>query len=1305
MKKVLVLTVLFAAGAALLAETRSVVHDGYRYTFNLNPDGSDCWDNPITAVSLDSILPADPRCAPSNSFKESTVIDLCAVEKIIEASIDCKSEGIPPVRLVEFADGLIENVWNPDLVTEVNLPGALRDIDQFLNDYCSPGDYAYEAFFPKLCSVNILGDGEFASSDGAVYTSDLKELWFCPYAKTSLKIPPACTTIGDDAFWYCHGLETITGGEGLLYVGTDAFGPTSDDACESEPSPADYDDEENAIPFVRKFQPGTFMMLGNMVFGYRGRSVPQRLVLPKGIRAIADNAFSDDKFAGVKIVDDNDVDPKTGRRDSRLRWVGSNAVDNDNLEEPGILGGVIVDFRNRTLAEKADPAAWTDRTIVAITPYAYSGNPHVTGITIPASVEEIGDSCFAECYNLASVTFRGTPQRLGDFVFNHCLNLKSVRFETATLPPAETSNGFYNCTPEDLVTYVPGAAVNWPVVTVDGQDMWKNRALSRSIRVIAQEGVYGKWTLAQLGVTVPKAGTVFTPKAYGLPSGLVLKSNAAVRNKKKVIITRAKTSWWIEGAPLESLDYETRPAYIVVTLNGKAVWQPLQFEVRPMEPVVVNPELVVNTQAADFALDGVGKGWSVSGLPPGLKFTAVAIKASTLKTKIGRITRTTRLPAHKAYRVYGTPTQAGTFTVTAKKKMSNGYYSLKKFEIRVQTELGIVPFAKPEILSGFSGGSEIQKATLGLTDQLRDVVVSAGTTLSASGLPKGMSLVLRDGRYVFEGVPAAGGTYYVTLTAMKNGMKVVRRMPVRFTGMPSWLVGTYNGDVEFSDEDGNESHALTTISITSLGKVTGKFLYRGNTFNFSRTGLSRDPVHGRYYVKDVVAGYVPVNSKGKPLTSKTQTRPIGTLYISNTPCGAVIDAHYVSNPDDESTGDAVWVTAKKNLWATDYKSIGSVLSKISPATTIADPKHSTWKLKIGLSSSGTVKAVLTVQNTGCYEMVNNGKTSKRQLVPYKASCATVLLPETTPQEGVGPFCGYAYLVFPPETKKLGRGTYRFPGCYRRIELPRLQSDSSALWSTGEFRTQAEAALPSASGGSTWYKGLFSLKVSQYNADSKRYFGTFKPEGCAPIEIKGTFKKSTEGGAAGVAGGSVTIYTSRVRLPFPNGGSIIVNLVLRPFGQIGCLEAYSQINADSQLGADYQNCYFTTLGYAYQNIWIRPETGLEFTQPSIMAHSVKVKDFPASLGKTLTCEFEDDGRCRLTLVSCKDGQDMSTTYFSAIENVTVQRIPTPVADDEAYEFNGYIYFEHEGAFHQIGVSFSSDGGAYVDEVDLIYYGAY
>ena len=89
-------------------------------------------------------------------------------------------------------------------------------------------------------------------------------------------------------------------------------------------------------------------------------------------------------------------------------------------------------------------------SVKSIGDYAFLGCSSLTSITIPNSVISIGESAFEGCNSLTSITIHNSVTSIGDYAFNHCSSLKSI-----TIPNSVTSIGegaFQHCSSLTSIT-------------------------------------------------------------------------------------------------------------------------------------------------------------------------------------------------------------------------------------------------------------------------------------------------------------------------------------------------------------------------------------------------------------------------------------------------------------------------------------------------------------------------------------------------------------------------------------------------------------------------------------------------------------------------------------------------------------------------------------------------------------------------------------------------------------------------------------------------------------------------------------
>ena len=641
-------------------------------------------------------------------------------------------------------------------------------------------------------------------------------------------------------------------------------------------------------------------------------------------------------------------------------------------------------------------------------------------------------------------------------------------------------------------------------------------------------GKYAKMTLSGLGYDVPTNGTPYSVVALGLPAGMQLRSNAAVKNSKGRVVKKAKVEWWVEGVPTAALRHMTNPAYLVITANGKTETYPFPVTVFAQD-VVEHPDLDLGqTVKEQFFLPGVTNGWTVTGLPTGLKYTA---KLLTTKKKVGKrtVVTTNALP----YSVYGKTTKAGLFTVTAKKKVG-AYYETLRYRVFVTprevdeslfgdsltniTTMAYVPaewfltndvsavggkvakvtglptgltFAasdtyayknakketgkylrqKGQTIIGtptrpgtyvvsFTKNVRSGKTTVAKTAQIvwtiipndvdlklhfNDVggAILCGTmgvrcdpsqcftatedaTVAALGLPPGITLVQRDeNKWGFAGFSTKAGTYLVTVTATHNGITVQQRLALKIEALPRGAKGTFNGQVY---DAAWAMTGLATITVSSAGKISGKFQELGTNWTVSASSYMQMDAKNAYLAAPVTARFTYKVKVGKATVTRYITRDFKLEVFE--------DSGYMRLIEDAGGWEGK-IFMHQNLWGTTYKALGSQLfytSKKKPYKTFVVSGDSEEGTKLGMKPEmtlslkvkpdGSVAATLSF-DTG--KTKKDPKTKKTVKVIYKATCSSVVIPNT-PVEAEE-FSGKAYLYFAPSPAN------GFPGLATYKQLP------------------------------------------------------------------------------------------------------------------------------------------------------------------------------------------------------------------------------------------------------------------------------
>lgn len=329
----------------------------------------------------------------------------------------------------------------------------------------------------------------------------------------------------------------------------------------------------------------------------------------------------------------------------------------------------------------------------------------LNSVTIPFGVISIGYGAFQYCVGLSSITIPDSVTRIDNYAFEGCSGLTS-----ATVPDSVTRMGvgvFDGCNkltqgdgggddpqpPTDVEKsygpFVPGAAVSIDVPALVG---YAAKGLPAGLKFDARTGrISGAATKGNVtvDVTFTKKGatTITTQFVVGpfpvisvavndMVGGKVTGAGGFLAGKKTTL--RAMTAkgyvfaGWYKDAAFEipfkgEVDYRTPSLPCVmgetdVTLYAKFVT--LGEDFAEIETSTVEGEYAPNAAIEPIVLDLSGcvslPTVRVTGLPPGLKFTA--------KTLDVKATKTSPAAHYDANTVYGTPTKVGvydtTFTVT-----------------------------------------------------------------------------------------------------------------------------------------------------------------------------------------------------------------------------------------------------------------------------------------------------------------------------------------------------------------------------------------------------------------------------------------------------------------------------------------------------------------------------------------------------------------------------------------------------------------------------------------------------------------
>ena len=217
-------------------------------------------------------------------------------------------------------------------------------------------------------------------------------------------IPNTVTTIGDNAFYYCYSLSSVTIPNSVTTIGFEAFWSCSG--------------------LTSVTIPNSVTSIGGNAFGWC--SGLTSVIIGNSVTSIGGNAFSScGSIASISVASGN------AKYDSR---------ENCNAIIETATNTLILGCKSTIIPN----------SVTSIGGKAFYGCSGLTSITIPSSVTSIVSSMFANCSSLTSITIPNSVTRIGETAFYGCSGLTSI-----TIPNSVTKisgGAFYGCSSLTSVT-------------------------------------------------------------------------------------------------------------------------------------------------------------------------------------------------------------------------------------------------------------------------------------------------------------------------------------------------------------------------------------------------------------------------------------------------------------------------------------------------------------------------------------------------------------------------------------------------------------------------------------------------------------------------------------------------------------------------------------------------------------------------------------------------------------------------------------------------------------------------------------